>query len=315
MPEDFYDLLEVPTDASTDEIKQAFREKARDHHPDVSEDDRATTQFQVLQKAYEVLSDPAKRDTYDALGHRTYVATELGGLPGLEGAGRVRGVIEANGGRATGEGGMYPGPATGITDDAPWWQQVPGTSATDGVGGTGSQRRRYYRTVPDHGPTPGIATLAVLAGSILCYAVGVLQFFDANQQGLSAFEAAVSSAGTEELLTVLSSAGYGIGRPLDFAMTGLADQSLAALFPIGASLFAGAAVVAAWEFERAEAVPVAIAGVGPISVLLLEYIGTTGIIDVPRVMLAAAGSILLFLLVMPACALVGMAALFYAARR
>lgn len=79
--DDFYDLLEVPENASSDDIKAAWREKAREYHPDVNDDSRSTAQFKTLKKAYEVLSDETERSAYDRMGHAAYVSERLDGLP------------------------------------------------------------------------------------------------------------------------------------------------------------------------------------------------------------------------------------------
>ena len=79
--EDFYDLLEVPEDASTEEIDRAWRRKVRTYHPDINDDARANAQFKTLKKAHEVLADETERAAYDRLGHESYVNQRLDGLP------------------------------------------------------------------------------------------------------------------------------------------------------------------------------------------------------------------------------------------
>ena len=61
-----YDTLGVPKNASADEIKKAYRKLAREHHPDASGGDE--TRFKEIQGAYDVLSDPEKRQAYDTFG-------------------------------------------------------------------------------------------------------------------------------------------------------------------------------------------------------------------------------------------------------
>jgi curved DNA-binding protein len=66
---DYYRILGVPKKASEEDIKRAFRKLAREHHPDVAKDKKASEErFKEVNEAYEVLGDPAKRAKYDALG-------------------------------------------------------------------------------------------------------------------------------------------------------------------------------------------------------------------------------------------------------
>ena len=66
---DYYETLGVSKTATDEEIKSAFRKLARKHHPDVAKDKAsAEEKFKQINEAYEVLSDPAKRQKYDQLG-------------------------------------------------------------------------------------------------------------------------------------------------------------------------------------------------------------------------------------------------------
>lgn len=62
---DHYSVLQVGEDASTDEIKAAYRRLALEHHPDRAGDPQATERMQQINEAYAVLSDPIKRKEYD----------------------------------------------------------------------------------------------------------------------------------------------------------------------------------------------------------------------------------------------------------
>lgn len=70
MPDsDYYKTLGVSRNASADEIRKAYRKLSRENHPDVKKDDPAAAElFKQVQNAYEVLSDPEKREQYDRYG-------------------------------------------------------------------------------------------------------------------------------------------------------------------------------------------------------------------------------------------------------
>lgn len=76
----YYDVLGVNRGASTDEIKKAYRKKAKELHPDRNKDDpSAETQFKEVNEAYDCLKDDQKKAAYDRFGHQAF---EHGGMGG-----------------------------------------------------------------------------------------------------------------------------------------------------------------------------------------------------------------------------------------
>jgi len=66
-PPDHYATLGIPPDATTAQIKKAYRKLARQHHPDTNPGDPdAATRFKTITEAYEILADPGRRQAYDA---------------------------------------------------------------------------------------------------------------------------------------------------------------------------------------------------------------------------------------------------------
>ncbi len=103
MSEDFYETLGVSRDADEDEINRAFREKASQYHPDVSDDPNAEEKFKQAKKAKEVLTDEQKRSAYDRMGHERFEQAEKRG--GFEGGGAGGGAGGFGGGRGDPFGG------------------------------------------------------------------------------------------------------------------------------------------------------------------------------------------------------------------
>lgn len=79
---ELYDLLGVPPSASENEIKKAYRKKAKEHHPDKNPNDPgAAEKFQEMAAAYEILSDPNSREVYDREGMEGFAGGRGGGMP------------------------------------------------------------------------------------------------------------------------------------------------------------------------------------------------------------------------------------------
>ena len=68
MAKSLYETLEVNEKATADEIKKAYRKLARKYHPDVNKDPQAEEKFKEINAAYEVLSNPEKKQQYDQYG-------------------------------------------------------------------------------------------------------------------------------------------------------------------------------------------------------------------------------------------------------
>ncbi len=67
---DFYEILGITKNASEDEIKKAYRKLAIKYHPDKNPDDKASEEkFKEAAEAYEILSNPEKRQRYNQYGH------------------------------------------------------------------------------------------------------------------------------------------------------------------------------------------------------------------------------------------------------
>ncbi len=108
---DFYELLGVSRNATADDIKKAYRKRARELHPDANPDNpQAEAEFKELSKAYAVLSDPDQRARYDRFGE-----AGVGGAAGgpnfedLFGGGGLGDIFDAFFGGGGGGGGPFGG--------------------------------------------------------------------------------------------------------------------------------------------------------------------------------------------------------------
>jgi molecular chaperone DnaJ len=83
---DYYEILGVPRNASTEDLKRAYRRLARQYHPDVNKETNAEDHFKEINEAYEILSDQEKRSRYDRFGHAGVQTGGMGGA-GFDGFG------------------------------------------------------------------------------------------------------------------------------------------------------------------------------------------------------------------------------------
>src|SRR3989475_12611984 len=109
-PRDPYEVLGVERDASGQQIKKAFRQLARELHPDVNaHDPDAEEKFKEAAEAYEILSDDDRRATYDRYGHE---GLRSGGYaPNFDGLGSIGDLFDAffGGGGFGARSGPMPG--------------------------------------------------------------------------------------------------------------------------------------------------------------------------------------------------------------
>ena len=104
-PRDPYEVLGVPRDADETTIKKAFRKLARELHPDVNaHDPDAEEKFKEAAEAYEILSDPERRATFDRYG---FEGLRSGGYapPDFSGFGSLGDIFDAFFGSASAFGG------------------------------------------------------------------------------------------------------------------------------------------------------------------------------------------------------------------
>ncbi|MBE0601437.1 MAG: molecular chaperone DnaJ [Firmicutes bacterium] len=117
---DYYEVLGVAKDATEDDIKKAYRKKAKESHPDLHPNDhKAEERFKEINEANEVLSDTKKRAQYDRFGHdgpnmQGFGGGGAGGFQGFDGFGDIGDIFSSifgggMGGRASRSNGPVPG--------------------------------------------------------------------------------------------------------------------------------------------------------------------------------------------------------------
>ncbi len=91
---DLYEILGVQREASGEDIKRAYRKLARQYHPDVSSESDAAERFKEISLAYEVLSDPQRRQQYDSYGTTSQNHGGGGGYGGQAGFSSINDIFE-----------------------------------------------------------------------------------------------------------------------------------------------------------------------------------------------------------------------------
>lgn len=148
MDQDFYKTLEVSRGVSQADIQKAYRELARKYHPDLNPDDkRAKAKFQEVQRAFEVLNDPEKRELYDRYGS-SFESAGGGGPGGAAWAPGGQGMDDIDLGQFFGEkyGGGGGGSGAGAGGFADIFKQFSG-----GGGGGPSPFQQQQQARPRRG--------------------------------------------------------------------------------------------------------------------------------------------------------------------
>lgn len=144
---DLYEVLGVTKSASETEIKSAYRKLARKHHPDVDKTAGAAEKFKELSEAYQVLSDPNKKQSYDQFGHAAFDRGAGGGgggnpFGGAQGQGNPFGGFSYSWSSQGGQPGG--GPDVNFEDPFDLFNQIFGMGGGGSPFGAGMHRRPSY---------------------------------------------------------------------------------------------------------------------------------------------------------------------------
>lgn len=140
---DYYETLGISKGASEAEIKSAYRKMALKWHPDRNKSNEAVAKFKEVTKAYEVLSDPKKKEMYDQYGESAFNRGGFGGAGGGQSyqQGPFGGVYTNMGGEGNPFGNVDFG---GFTDPFEIFEQFFGFQSPFSRGGRRQQRRDVY---------------------------------------------------------------------------------------------------------------------------------------------------------------------------
>jgi len=141
---DYYEVLGVSKTATDAEIKSAYRKAARKHHPDVDKSPGAAEKFKEISEAYQVVSDPGKRKSYDQFGHAAPGGNPFGGGGGGAGFDPFGGGFKSY--SWSSQGGQGPNvefDMGGFSDPFDLFEQIFGMAGGGPFGGM--QRRPTYQ--------------------------------------------------------------------------------------------------------------------------------------------------------------------------
>ena len=227
----FYEALGVGEDASAAAIRRAYRERAKDTHPDVSDAPDAARRFRRVKRAHDVLTDDRERRRYDRLGHEAYVGLDEP-EPGAEGG--ATDPAESRATRTTGPRSGSPstrgtaGGTTGGSDDRTDRRTERGTTGA-GRDRTGDRSNRRERPgASGRARRGGVGTAAETAtdgdGPVGRAAYGLVQWLRLAGVLLDAWQSRLGPAGAAVALATF--AAYPV----------LLASSVTPLFPLGVNL-------------------------------------------------------------------------------
>ena len=154
---DFYEVLGVDRSAGDADIKRAFRKLAQQWHPDVNTEPEAQERFKEVNEAYQVLSDPQRRQAYDMFGRAGVNGGAGGGFgAGAAGFGGFSDIFDAFfGGSAAGAGpARAPEPGLGPPLRPPDLARGGGAGRGEGDRVPGARPLRHLRRIRGEGRAP-----------------------------------------------------------------------------------------------------------------------------------------------------------------